>query len=115
MYGRTKYFLGLMILFACQNAKTPVSAVAAKEAPTPVVSTTKVAISQTSDVYILPSRATSKVQAPILATVEGLVVEVTRTVGERVTPGSKILAIKNTDPVYEFVAVPVTSSVHGVV
>ena len=107
MANFTQCLAGLLLFSA--------SALFAKDTPTHVVATTKVATSQISDVYLLPTRAISKMQATILAPVEGLIVEITRNIGERVGTGATILQIKNTDPVYEFVAVPVTSSVNGVV
>jgi multidrug efflux pump subunit AcrA (membrane-fusion protein) len=87
----------------------------AKDRPPPVVVASKVSETQKADEILLPARTTSKVQAAILAPVEGVVVAVQRNIGERITAGGVVLKIKNTDPVYEFVAVPVTSGVGGVV
>ncbi|MGE0172074.1 MAG: efflux RND transporter periplasmic adaptor subunit [Oligoflexales bacterium] len=83
--------------------------------PTPVVTIKKIETTTLSDNYLFPARTTSKVQAAVLAPVDGVVMSLSASVGQSVGTGQPIMRIKNTDPIYEFVPLAVQSPVSGVV
>lgn len=91
------------------------SAVSFANDQVPVVQVEKLELTELFDEVTYPARVTSKVQAAITADMDGVVVKVLAPLGHRVARGGDLFMIKNTDPVYEYVPVKVTSPVAGVV
>ena len=81
----------------------------------PIVMVEQPQLSEIFDEITYPARAVSRVNAAVQSDSDGIVVAVLQPLGKAVKVGTPLLKIKNTDPVYEYVPVIVTSPVAGVV
>lgn len=93
-------------------ASTPAWADAPKA---PIVFVENAQVAELADVITYPARVSSRVQAAIYAPVEGVIASIDASLGKPVRAGERVLAIKNTDPVYEYVPIAVAAPVNGVV
>lgn len=87
----------------------------APEAKAPVVMTETTEVVEIADWVTYPARVTSKVKATVFAPAEGIITKVSAPLGSQVKAGQALMAIKNTDPVYEYVPIAVETPVAGVV
>lgn len=95
------------------------SVAAAAEVPAevkaPVVMTESAQVVEIADVVTYPARVSSKVKATVFAPAEGIITKINAPLGTQVRQGATLMAIKNTDPVYEYVPINVETPVAGVV
>jgi RND family efflux transporter MFP subunit len=68
-----------------------------------------------ADAITYPARVTSKVKATVFAPAEGVITKIHAPLGSQIRAGATLMAIKNTDPLYEYVPIAVETPVTGVV
>jgi multidrug efflux pump subunit AcrA (membrane-fusion protein) len=107
-----RFVSAVMASLACFISSN--SSLSAAEGP-PTVQVETLTLTELSDEFTYPARITSRIQGAVTADIDGVVVKVVASLGQRVTRGAALFSIKNTDPVYEYVPVTVTSPVSGVV
>lgn len=88
---------------------------AAPEAKAPVVMTETAQVVEIADAITYPARVTSKVKATVFAPAEGIITRINAPLGSQIKAGATLMAIKNTDPLYEYVPIAVETPVAGVV
>jgi multidrug efflux pump subunit AcrA (membrane-fusion protein) len=81
----------------------------------PQVTTKKAAVEVLFDSLNYPARIESKVNATIVAESDGIVSKILSPLGSKVSRQGKILTVKHTDPVYQYVPMSLYSPVAGVV
>jgi len=81
--------------------------------PTVFVSTAK--HESLYDILTYPARVMPLINATILAESDGIVADIPAKLGTPVTRNKKILTLKNTDPVFSYAPISITSPVSGVV
>jgi multidrug efflux pump subunit AcrA (membrane-fusion protein) len=102
--------LFLVVLFAAQLLQ------AAPEKPKAVqVQIEKAQAKTLFTLLTYPARLHPKVNATVLSETEGVVTEIKAPLGTAVEKGSKLLVIKNTDPIYSYAPLTLTSPVKGAV
>ncbi len=85
----------------------------AKKKPTVFVDTARA--TALFDTLTYPARVVPRINAVVLSESEGVVQKIAATLGTRVKRGQRLLILKNTDPVYQYAAVPLVAPVAGVV
>lgn len=81
----------------------------------PVVLVAPAVESELAEVISYPARVSANVKATVYAPSDGVVTRVRAPLGTAVRSGTKLLEIKNIDPLYEYVPVAVDTPVAGVV
>jgi multidrug efflux pump subunit AcrA (membrane-fusion protein) len=102
-----------VILAACGLVLA--ASVARAEAKAPIVVVQPAKRVTLSDEVSYPARLVSRVQATVNAPADGVVSRILAPLGSRVRAQAAIMRIKNTDPVFEYVPVPVETPVAGIV
>ncbi len=81
----------------------------------PVVFVQKVASRELSESLTYPARVEPRTKAAVVAEADGVVTRIIAPLGSSVRTRSPLLVIKNTDPIYQYSPMVVTSTVDGVV
>lgn len=105
-----RLWLGALIFSVSLGA--PATAAVDKK---PVVFVKKVKISEMSENLTYPARIEPRIRASVIAEADGVVTKIVAPLGSSVRAKSPLLIIRNTDPVYNYAAMTVTSTVPGVV
>lgn len=85
-----------------------------KEAPAPVVFTENIKQTEIADTLSFPARVSAKVQAQVLAEMDGVVEKLYVQLGEKVSKGQPLFALKQVEPGYEYQSARIRSQVKGV-
>ena len=81
----------------------------------PVVFVNPVKLTELSETLTYPARVEPRIRASVVAENDGVVSRIIAPLGRTVRAGAPILVIRNTDPVYQYAPMNVTSPVAGVV
>ncbi len=81
----------------------------------PIVFTKSIQLIELSETLTYPARVEPRIRASVVAENDGVVTKIRAPLGNTVKAGSPILVIRNTDPVYQYSPMVVTSPVAGVV
>ncbi len=104
----------LRILLLSTMLCASLSSFAAKD-KMPVVFAKKIALIELNEVLTYPARVEPKIHAAVVAEADGVVTEIRAPLGRRVQKNTPLLVVRNTDPVYQYSPMVITSPVHGVV
>ncbi len=85
-----------------------------KSLPPAKVVVQTVQLTKSSKKIISPAKVEAKIQTTSTSDISGHVVEIVKTLGQKIKAGDVILYIENKDPVYTFAKVPVKSPINGV-
>lgn len=86
---------------------------ASAETKSPVVFVEAAKTSELFESLTYPVRVSSTIQAPVIADFDGTVESVKARIGQEVRKGQSLGFIRNTDPVYDYAAVALTSPIRG--
>ena len=104
------------LLFAPFLASFAVSSVASAAVDKkPVVFTLKAEVAELSETLAYPARVEPRIRASIVSETDGVVTKIIAPLGSHVRAKAPLLVVKNTDPIYNYSAMMVTSAVDGVV
>lgn len=81
----------------------------------PVVFTKIVNSTELSETLAYPARVEPRIRASVIAETDGVVSKIIAPLGSRIQARKPLLVIKNTDPIYQYSPMVVTSAVDGVV
>jgi multidrug efflux pump subunit AcrA (membrane-fusion protein) len=81
----------------------------------PIVQVTDVSLIELSESLTYPARVEPRISASVTAETEGIVTKIIAPLGSSVHPRTALLVIRNTDPVYHYSPMVVTSPVTGIV
>lgn len=108
---RLKFSFNLLVIFtfslALQAAPTPPKAV--------IVQTEKLKDVQLFTQLSYPARIAPKINATVLSETEGVVTEIPSPLGTAVEKNTRLIVVKNTDPIYHYAPFSVVSPVKGAV
>lgn len=85
-----------------------------KEAPVPIVFTENIKQTEIADTLSFPARVSPKIQAQVLAEMDGVVEKLYVQLGEKVSKGQTLFALKQIEPGYEYQSARIRSQVKGV-
>lgn len=80
-----------------------------------VVVAKKAEFKELSDTLTYPARVEPQIRAAVTSETDGVVSKIVAPLGSSVKTGTRLLVIRNTDPVYQYSPVKVTSPVSGIV
>lgn len=81
----------------------------------PIVFVRTIELIELSETLTYPARVEPRIKASVVAEADGVVTKIIAPLGSKVATRSKLLVIKNTDPVYQYSPMVVTAPVSGVV
>lgn len=81
----------------------------------PIVFVKPAELTELAEVFTYPARVEPRIKASVLAETDGVVSKIISPLGREVKPRTPLLVIRNTDPVYQYSPMIVTSPVAGVV
>jgi multidrug efflux pump subunit AcrA (membrane-fusion protein) len=81
----------------------------------PVVNVRALELSEMADTLTYPARIEPRIRAAVLAEAEGVVSRIMAPLGSQVKAGAVVLVLRNTDPVYQYSPMQITSPVSGIV
>ncbi len=106
-------FAGLFLRFMESKANAAVDQNPEKKKP--VVFARTIQLTELNEVLNYPARVEPSIRASINADADGVVTKIIAPLGSAVRAGAALLVIKNTDPVYQYAPMRVTTPVAGVV
>ncbi len=115
MVGRFGVLRAAVCSLSVWMAGTAAANETAPEAKAPVVMTETAQVVEIADAITYPARVTTKVKATVFAPAEGIITKIHAPLGAQIRAGATLMAIKNTDPLYEYVPIAVETPVTGVV
>lgn len=83
--------------------------------PKPIVFVQSIEMTELSETLTYPARVDARVRAAVVAENDGVVSKIIAPLGTEVKTHSALLTIRNTDPVYQYSPMRVTSPVSGIV
>lgn len=110
MFRRSGYTF-LIVVWASFQSLTSFAAVP----PKPIVFAKSIEMIELSETLTYPARIDARVRAEVVAENDGVVSRILAPLGSEVKVNTPILTIRNTDPVYQYSPMRVTSPVSGVV
>lgn len=108
---RTLISVFAVLLICCLMALAAQAAVDKK----PVVFTSKLADAELSEMLTYPARVEPRIKASVVAEADGVVTKIIAPLGSSVRAKAPLLVIRNTDPIYRYSPMQVSSTVDGVV